>query len=144
MSEACSYLLALLELRRQPFDKALRDRVEESIRGSGADEYLLAVGGDHIFAVSEHPVEAAPGSVAGVAAGTCIRRRPILVVELPRREEAGPLEGTCLPSCSRTDVRSVAQPVGSFVTKASLLSPKVLSNAPVVVGKSEDSVRPVT
>jgi hypothetical protein len=62
VSEACSYLLTLLELRWQTFDKPLRDRVEESIRHSGADEYLLAVGGDHIFAVSEHPVEAAPTS----------------------------------------------------------------------------------
>jgi hypothetical protein len=38
VSEAFSYLLALLqELRRQPFYKALRDRVEEFVRRSGAD-----------------------------------------------------------------------------------------------------------
>src|SRR5215210_1439159 len=58
VGEACSYPLALLELRRQSFDKALRDRVEESIRGSGADEHLLAVGADHIRSVGEHPVQA--------------------------------------------------------------------------------------
>src|SRR5215216_6777668 len=38
VSEACSYLLALLEeLRRQPVYKALRDRFVESIRRSEAD-----------------------------------------------------------------------------------------------------------
>src|SRR5215212_2373036 len=58
VGEACSYLFALLELRRQSFYKALRDRVVEFIHGSGPDEYLLAVGGDHIHSVSEHPVEA--------------------------------------------------------------------------------------
>src|SRR5215204_3975467 len=63
----------------------------------------------------------------------------------PDEGNQAPLQGCLIPSsCSRTDGRSTAQPVGSFVTKASLLSPKVVSNAPVVVGKSEDSVRPVT
>jgi hypothetical protein len=45
--------------------------------------------------------------------------------------------GACLPSCSRTDVRSAAQPVGSFVTNASTSSTpllKVVSKAPEVVG----------
>jgi hypothetical protein len=58
VGEVCSYLLALLELRRQTFDKALGDRVEEFIRGSGADEHLLAVGDDHIRSVGKHPVQA--------------------------------------------------------------------------------------
>ena len=55
-----------------------------------------------------------------------------------------PLEGTYLLSCSRTDGRSAAQAVGSFVTKASKLAPKVPSKAPEVVGKSADWVVPVT
>jgi hypothetical protein len=49
-------------------------------------------------------------------------------------EKRQPPDGTCLPSCLHADVRSVAQPVGSFVTKASLLPPWVVSKAPVVVG----------
>jgi hypothetical protein len=51
-----------------------------------------------------------------------------------RRRQA-PLEETRLPCCSRTDCRSsAAQPVGSFVTKASLLPLKEVSKAPGVVG----------
>jgi len=56
---------------------------------------------------------------------------------VPRREEAGPIEGTYLPCGSRTYGRSAAQLVGSFVTNASTLSMsllKDLSKAPRVVG----------
>jgi hypothetical protein len=47
-----------------------------------------------------------------------------------------PIEGAYLPSCSPTDGRSVAQPVGSLVTNASPEMPplKVVSKAPGVVG----------
>lgn len=51
----------------------------------------------------------------------------------PDERKQVPLEGTCLPSCSRTDGRSAAQLVGSFVTKAAPLL-KVVSKAPEVVG----------
>ena len=95
----------------------------------------------------KHPCPSVPVivRVAGVAAGTIIRCRPSSLSSVPRREEAGILEDACLRSCSRTDGRSAAQPVGSFVTKASSAVPlKVVSKAPWVVGKSEESVNPVT
>src|SRR5215217_6342560 len=49
-------------LLRQFFEKAIEvprifEPVKESCRG-GANEYLLAVGGDHVFAIRSHPVEA--------------------------------------------------------------------------------------
>jgi hypothetical protein len=54
-----------------------------------------------------------------------------------------PLEETRLPCCSRTDGRSAAQSVRSFVTKASPPS-KELSKAPGVMGKPVEEVLPVT
>jgi hypothetical protein len=54
-----------------------------------------------------------------------------------------PLEETRLPCCSRSDGRSAAQSVRSFVTKASLPS-KEVSKAPRVMGKSVEEVLPVT
>src|SRR5215203_3913980 len=59
------------------------------------------------------------------------------------QEGRPPLEETHLPCCSRTDGRSVAQSVRSFVTKASLPS-KEVSKAPRVIGKSVEEVLPVT
>jgi hypothetical protein len=52
----------------------------------------------------------------------------------PDERRQAPSSEACLPSCSRTDGRSAAQPVGSFVTKASLALLKILSKAPGVVG----------
>src|SRR5215217_4479768 len=49
-------------LLRQFFEKAIEvprifEPVKESFRG-GANQYLLAVGGDHVYAIRSHPVEA--------------------------------------------------------------------------------------
>ena len=41
----------------------------------------------------------------------------------PDERNQAPLQGGLIPSCSRTDGRSAAQPVSSFVTKASLEVP---------------------
>src|SRR5215208_942476 len=49
----------LEELRMQPFEEALRDGRNEFIFRTQAEEHLLAVGGEHVFAVDYHPVEAA-------------------------------------------------------------------------------------
>lgn len=74
-------------------------------------------------------------SVAGVAAGTVIRCRPILIARRTPTRGGSPFEGTYLPTCLRTDGRRSAQPVGSLVTKASWMGPlKVVSKAPGVVG----------
>src|SRR5215211_7478000 len=49
----------LHELRMQTFEAALRDGRNEFIFRTQAEEHLLAVGGQHVFAVGYHPVEAA-------------------------------------------------------------------------------------
>ena len=49
----------LEELRMQSFEEALRDGRKEFIFRTQAEEHLLAVGGEHVFAVDYHPVEAA-------------------------------------------------------------------------------------
>jgi hypothetical protein len=72
------------------------------------------------------------------------RSRPILNLGYSDERRQAPIEGTYLPSCLYTDGRSAAQLVGSFVTNASSKPSKVVSKAPVVVGKSVDSVTPVT
>src|SRR5829696_6894156 len=46
----------------QTFPEVLGDGLEEFIYRTAADEHLLAVGGDRICSVSEHPVEAAAAS----------------------------------------------------------------------------------
>src|SRR5688500_904245 len=42
----------------QTFEEALRDGRNEFIFRTKAEEHLLAVGGEHVFAVDYHPVEA--------------------------------------------------------------------------------------
>jgi hypothetical protein len=59
---------------------------------------------------------------------------PSSLSDVSRREEGGPLEATYLPPCSHTDGRSAAQPVGNFVTNASLARSEVVSKALGVVG----------
>src|SRR5215216_305955 len=61
---ACFLLFSeeLHELRMQTFEEALRDGRNEFIFRTQAEEHLLAVGGEHVFAVGYHPVGAAAAS----------------------------------------------------------------------------------
>jgi hypothetical protein len=52
----------LKDLRMQTCKEALRDGLNEFIFRTKAEEHLLAVGGDHVFAVHYQPVEAAAAS----------------------------------------------------------------------------------
>src|SRR5829696_7928646 len=61
---ACFLLVSeeLHPLRMQTCEEALRDGRIEFISRTQADEHLLAVGGQHVFAVGYHPVQAASAS----------------------------------------------------------------------------------
>src|SRR5215208_1541971 len=103
--------------------------------------HFLNSGHKRISLDGQGEVVAVPRRVAGVAAGTVIRCRPILLCRAyPDERNQAPLQGGLIPSCLHTDGRSATHPVGSLVTKASPptnVSPpplKVLSKAPRVVG----------
>jgi hypothetical protein len=69
----------------QTFEEALRDGRNEFIFRTQAEEHLLAVGGQHVFAVDYHPVEAAPASICAPCALNSLQRYCAPIMCLPVR-----------------------------------------------------------